>query len=275
MLTNYINEDIPYMDLTTSLQENTKFNARLDIFTKENIIVSGSEVAAKIGEILGLNSKIIIKSGLKAKSGDKILLLHGSYKDIHKAWKLAQVYLEYSCGIASYTNKMLNLVKEVNPKCQILGTRKTFPFSKKLCIKALLDGGGFVHRLNLSDSVLFFENHRIVYSSDDEFYNEISKFKEKVPEKKIVIEALNFKDAFLLMKYGADVVQLDKFSLNDTKKVVEFKDENYQNIKILSAGSINLQNAKDYAMLKVDAIVTSAIYQTKMADISAKIYKEI
>lgn len=273
MLEKYIEEDLEYGDLTTSLQDDTEFDATLDIFSRDEIMVSGSEISAKIGQVLECESTIFIKSRNLAKSGDKIVSLKGNYKNIHKAWKLAQVYLEYSCAIATYTHKMLQSVKEVNPKCQILGTRKTFPFAKKFCLEALKDGGGFVHRINLSDSILFFDKHRIVYKDDDEFYKQILKFKSKVPEKKIVIEALDLDDATLLMKYGADAIQLDKMSFDDTKKVVEFRDNNFKSIKILSAGGINLQNAKEYANLGIDAIVTSAMYQAKMSDIGAKIYR--
>lgn len=269
----YIDEDLPYGDLTTNLQENCDFLVRLDIFSRDSVLVSGSEISAKIGTILNSKPKIYIKSKQLAKPKGLILSLEGKYKDIHKAWKLAQIYLEYSCGIATYTYKMLKSVREVSSKCQILGTRKTFPFAKKLCLKALNDGGGYAHRLNLSDSVLFFDKHRIVYKNSDEFYEQIAKFKDKMPEKKITIEALNLEDALNLVKFSTDAIQLDKMSLAETKKVVEFKNEMDSSIKILSAGGINLTNAKEYANLGVDGVVTSAIYQAKMADIGAKIYK--
>lgn len=269
----YIKQDLGYGDLTTNLQENTGFNVVLEIFSRDEIVVSGSEISAKIGQILECETQIYIKSKEFAKAGDKIISLKGSYKNIHKAWKVAQIFLEYSCGIATYTDKMLKSVREVNPNCQILGTRKTFPFAKKFCLKALQDGGGFIHRINLSDSVLFFDKHRIVYKNNDEFYEQIPKFKAKVPEKKIVIEALNFDDALLLMKHGTDVIQLDKMSLDETKEVVKFRDKNFKFIKILSAGGINLNNAKEYANLGIDAVVTSSMYQAKMADIGARIYR--
>lgn len=269
----YIDEDLPYGDLTTSLQENTDFNAKLEIFSRDEIVVSGSEISAKIGEKLGCKAEIFLKSRKLAKKGDLILTLTGSYENIHKAWKLSQVFLEHASGISTYTYKMLQSVREVSQKCQILGTRKTFPFAKKLCLKALSDGGGFAHRLNLSDSVLFFDKHRIVYENDAEFYREISKFKTKLPEKKIAVEALSLEDALNLMKYGADTIQLDKMSLEETEKVVEFRDENYKSVIVLSAGGINLNNAKEYAKLGIDGIVTSAMYSAKMADVGARIFR--
>lgn len=272
-LSHYIDEDLPYGDLTTSLQENTNFDARLEIFSREEIIVSGSEESAKIGKMLGCKSELFIRSGEKASSGEMILMLTGSYSNIHKAWKLSQVFLEYASGIATHTHKMVTAVREVSQKCQILGTRKTFPFAKKMCLKALHDGGGFAHRLNLSDSVLFFDKHRIVYQNNKEFYDAIPSFKLKAPEKKIVAEALDLIDAMELMQHGIDAVQLDKMSLEDTEKIVKYRDANYKNIIILSAGGINLKNAQEYAKLGIDGIVTSSIYSGKMADIGARMIK--
>nr|WP_106381609.1 ModD protein [Campylobacter geochelonis] len=269
---NYINEDLPYFDLTTNLQESCGINARLELFTREDLVVSCSEISARLAEILGCKVEFVAPSKTFLKSGEKILTYSGSYANIHKAWKLSQVLLEYSCKIATYTNQMLNLAKSVNQKCQILGTRKTFPFAKKFCIKALLDGGGSVHRLNLSDSVLFFEKHRILYKNNDEFYSNLVKFKEKIPEKKLCVEALNLDDAINLLEF-CDVVQLDKMELLDIKNVVKIKDEKYKFSKIVCAGGINLTNVKEYAKCGVDAVVTSSMYLSKMADLGARISK--
>lgn len=268
----YINEDLPFMDLTTSLQSYEKTKAKLELFTRFDCIVSCSEIAAKIAQILNCEVEFIKPSKSFIKNGDKILAYKGEYANIHKAWKLTQVLLEYSCAIATYTNNMLFLAQSVNKKCQILGTRKTFPFAKKFCILALLDGGGGIHRLNLSDSILFFDKHRIVYKNNDDFFADLRVIKHKVPEKKVVVEALNLDDAINLLKV-ADVIQLDKMSLEDTRKIVQLRDRDYKFTKIISAGGINIKNAKDYASCGIDAIVTSAMYLSGIGNIEAKITK--
>lgn len=268
---NYIKEDLPYGDLSVNLQENPKIKTKLEIYTREDILVSGSEISSKIGEILGLKSTVLVESKNFAKVGDKIVEFQGNYDDIHKTWKLSQVFLEYSSGISTYTYKMKKIAQSINPKCQILGTRKTFPFAKKVCLKALNDGGGFIHRLNLSDSILFFDKHRIIYKDDNEFYSKISKFKDLSDERKIVVETLNLNDAYKLMECGTEVILLDKFSKQDVEKVLKFRDNYYKNVKIICAGGINLTNILDYA--SADAIVTSAMYQAKMVDLGANIYK--
>lgn len=277
MITNsdileYINEDLPFMDLTTSLQSYEKTKARLELFTRDECIVSCSEISAKIAGILDCEVRFIKSSKTLARQGDMILAYQGEYANIHKAWKLTQVLLEYACAISTYTNKMLTLAQNVNEKCQILGTRKTFPFAKKFCVQALLDGGGEVHRLNLSDSILYFDKHRIVYKNSDEFFADLKCIKTKAVEKKVAVEALDLDDAIKLLEI-ADVIQLDKMNLEDTKKIVKLRDKNYKFTKIISAGGININNVKEYASCGVDAIVTSAMYLSGIGNIKAKISK--
>jgi molybdenum transport protein len=74
-------------------------------------------------------------------------------------------------------------INKVNPHCELLTTRKTFLFSKRFCIKAAISGGAMPHRLNLSETILFFEAHRILYKSNDEFYENIKEMKKKYLKK--------------------------------------------------------------------------------------------
>ncbi|MBF0924481.1 MAG: ModD protein, partial [Campylobacter concisus] len=254
---DYINEDLPYFDLTTSLQNIDK-KASLEIYSRDEICVSCVDVAASVARLLGCESEIFVKNSQICKAGDVIIKIYGSYEDVHKAWKLAQVALEYASAIATYTNKMSKATKGVNEKCEVLATRKSFPFAKKFCVKAVLEGGGGMHRLGLSDSVLFFKNHIKAYASFDEFLSHLPEFKAKMVERKICVEAENLDEASKLLKAKCDVVQCDKFSPELIKNVLALRDEISPNTMILAAGGVNLSNAKEFAA--ADAIVTSAMY---------------
>ena len=265
---DYINEDLPYFDLTTSLQDIDK-KASLEIYSRDEICVSCVDVAASIARLLNCESEIFIKNSQICKVGDVIIKIYGSYEDVHKAWKLAQVALEYASAIATYTNKMSKAAKSVNEKCEVLATRKSFPFAKKFCVKAVLEGGGGMHRLGLSDSILFFKNHIKAYASFDEFISHLPEFKAKMVERKICVEAENLDEASKLLKAKCDVVQCDKFSPELIQNVLALRDEISPNTMILAAGGINLSNVKEFAA--ADAIVTSAMYSKGVADISARL----
>ncbi|RXK13438.1 ModD protein [Halarcobacter mediterraneus] len=270
-LLEYIKEDLPYFDLTTYLQESDDTKASLEIFTRENIISSCTEEACSIAELLSCKVNFFIPSKQEIKKDEVLIRIEGSFSKIHEAYKLMQVLLEYSCKIATTTNKMYKIIKESNPTCELLTTRKSFPFSKKFCIKSILNGGAMPHRLGLSETILFFKQHRELYSSNEEFYKNIYKFKNMAPEKKIIVESSKFKDIKALLKYGVDVIQIDKGSLELVENVVSFKNIQYPNTKILVAGGINISNVQDYVKLGIDGVVTSSLYNCGMADLGVKL----
>ena len=271
-LLKYIEEDVPYLDLTTHLQDINGKKAKLQIITREDLLVSCMEEACRIAELLGCSVDSFIPSRQKAKAGETLLSFSGDYNDVHKAWRSSQVLLEYSCKISTYTYKMKKEIESVNKNCELLTTRKTFPFAKKFCIKGVMSGGGMPHRLNLGETIVFFDNHRVVYSSDEEFYENIKDFKIKAPEKKIVVESHNIDDTKKLMKMGADVIQMDKVDIITLKEIVVFRDEHFKNVKIIASGGIDASNAEEFASTGIDAIVTSKPYVCGMANIGTKMH---
>ena len=270
-LEKYIQDDLPYFDLTTSLQNCNNAIAQIEVFTREDIIVSCSEEAAKIAELLNCKVDFFVKSKNKVEKNGTILKFSGLYEDIHKAWRLTQILLEYSCKISTYSYQMKEKIEKVNPSCELLTTRKTFPFSKRFCIKAAFCGGAMPHRLNLSETVLFFEGHRILYKNNEEFYQDLKRIKTKIPEKKLNVESESFEDSINLMKVGVDVIQLDKIDFEELEKIITYKNENFPNVKILVAGGINLTNIEKYASYKIDGVVTSSVYNCGMANISSRL----
>lgn len=270
-LEKYIQDDLPYFDLTTSLQNCNNEIAQIEVFTREDIIVSCSEEAAKIAELLNCKVEFFVKSKNKIEKDSTILRFSGLYEDIHKAWRLSQILLEYSCKISTYAYQMKEKIEKINPSCELLTTRKTFPFSKRFCIKAAFCGGAMPHRLNLSETVLFFEGHRILYKNNEEFYEDLKRIKTKIPEKKLNVESESLEDSINLMKIGVDVIQLDKIDFEELEKIIAYKNENHPNVKILVAGGINLTNIEKYASYKIDGVVTSSVYNCGMANISSRL----
>lgn len=269
-LQQYINEDIPYFDLTTYLQDKKDTKASLSIFTREDIVVSCTEESARIAELLGCSVDFFIPSKQKAKKGDTLISFRGDYNDIHKAWRVCQILLEYSCKITTYSSQMKALIDEVNNHCELLTTRKSFPFAKKFCIKSVMAGDAIPHRLGLSETILIFPQHRIVYESKEIFLEDIKRFKIKAPEKKIVVETESFEDAKSLMENGVDVLQVDKIDVEIVKKIVEYKNTNYPYIKIVVAGGVNIKNVQEYALAGIDGVVSSAMYSCGMVNLGSK-----
>ncbi len=270
-LLEYIKEDMPYFDLTTTLQDMSDKQSRMQIFTREDIVVACSEEAARVAMLLGCEIYSMLPSKTIAKQGDMLLEFGGSYENVQSAWRSAQLILEYSCKIATYAYEMKQEISSVNPHCELLVTRKHFPFAKRFCIKSIMCGGAMPHRLGLSETVLFFAHHRKVYANDEAFYKALSEIKIKAIEKKIVVEPKDLDDAMALMKYGADVLQMDKTSLQILKEITTYRDKYYPYVKILGAGGIDKENVKEFVATGIDGVVTSRIYFCGMADMGSQL----
>lgn len=271
LLHHFIKDDLPYFDLTTMLQEADEKEGTLEIFTRHEVIVSCIEEAVQIADIIGVSVLHCLKEGQRAQEGDTLLKLRGSYQKLHHAWRSCQNLLEYSCAMATYTYDFVQNIHAINPHCQLLATRKSFPFAKEFCIKSVLCGGGMIHRLNLSETVLFFANHKTLYADTDEFIQAVTKMQHKVPEKKIVIETKDLQEAKALLDAKIAVIQTDKLTLNDLKHVVSYKNKVSANSKIIAAGGIHKNNCSAYVDTGIDAIVTSSVYNAGLADFGCKI----
>ncbi|ANE33675.1 quinolinate phosphoribosyltransferase-like protein [Campylobacter hyointestinalis subsp. lawsonii CCUG 27631] len=268
-LEELVNSDISFNDLTTELME-VRAKAKLTLLSRGEIVLSSLDAIEQICRLRELEFNSDFTNSTRVKSGAQILSVIGDFNELHAVYKSIQNLLEYACGIATSANNLVKIVKEASPKCEVLVTRKVFPFAKKLCLKAALEGGAKVHRLGLSDSVLFFENHTNAYGNLDEFLSDISKFKKNLCERKIIVEASDLEFALKALKARSDGVQCDKMSVDDIKKVVEFKNTNFTDAIVLAAGGINEKNAKEYAKTGINAIVTSAVYKG-VADLGARI----
>lgn len=270
-LMEFLKDDIPYLDLTTSLQNIDDKKVRFEIFTRDDIIVSCVSLAKRLILLNDCEVVFCAKDKEKLKKDDILISFSGDYNKVHKIYRTIMLLLEYASKIATYSNQMVELAQKINPNCQVLTTRKTYPFAKKFCIKAILDGGAKVHRLNLSETILFFPHHRIVYKDDFEFYSKIDEFKNMMPEKKIIVESNNYEDSVNLLKSNADVLQLDKVPFDEIKKIIDYRDKYFKDRKIIASGGINLSNIEEYAKTGIDSVVTSSIYLQGMADLGSRL----
>ncbi|WP_345976126.1 ModD protein [Sulfurimonas sp. HSL3-7] len=265
----YIREDLPYFDLTTHLLEVSSKTESLSIITRDKVVAACTEEAARIGELLGCEVYYSVASGTKVEEEGLLLELQGDGEVLHQAWRLCQILLEYACGMATHANRMLQDAHNVNPDCEILVTRKSFPFAKRFTMRALLIGGVMPHRLGLSESVLIFENHRALYDDEAAFEAALPQIKKRCVEKKLVVESESLEDAKRMLQLGADVIQMDKSVPETLAALVAYKREHHPHATIIAAGGINRKNVIQYAQTGVEAIVTSSLYQAGMADLTS------
>jgi len=263
-----IGEDSPYFDLTAELI-GVDGVATVSFLTRNDGVASGVEEAARVCRKLGLNASIKIGSGTRIKSGDELLSAEGDAKSVLKAWKPSQNILEYASSVATQTAKIIEAIRLVSPHTHFATTRKTIPGTKKMAVKAVLNGGGGIHRLGLSESVLIFAQYSAILGLSLEECIEKAKLKTK--EHKIAVEVKSVADAIRAAKARADIVQCDKLNPDEIKEVVNSVKSIDEGIVVIATGGVNIQNAALYAQAKPDVIVSSCVYYSKPFDIKVDI----
>ncbi|EKQ52816.1 MULTISPECIES: ModD protein [unclassified Clostridium] len=275
LIDRFIKEDVPYIDLTTLALGISGQKGKIQFFTREDAVLCGTEEVVKIFNKLNIELIKTQSSGTLMKKGEIFLEGKGNAEDLHMAWKVSQNILDYSSGIATKTKKLVDIVSKINPNLHIITTRKVVPGTKELAIKAIIAGGGFPHRLGLSETILIFKQHLNFLGGINELIKIIDNVKSKACEKKVIAEVENIDDAIKLCSNGIDGIQFDKVSYNDLKSYVDTLRNINPSIVILASGGINENNIEEYAKTGASAIVTTSLYYAKPIDIGCRITKDI
>ena len=154
-----LQEDMPFGDITTDNLINEESISKAVMIAKENGVIAGLDVAARVFEILDEKAvfKKHVSDGCKVSKGDIIAEIEGKTRALLKGERTALNILQRLSGIASKTNEICEIVKDL--PVSIADTRKTMPGLRILDKYAVKMGGGSNHRYSLSDGVLIKDNH--------------------------------------------------------------------------------------------------------------------
>jgi molybdenum transport protein len=200
-------------------------------------------------------------SGSQAAAGDVLLQAQGSAASLHHAWKTAQTLVEWASGLATATAAIVSAANGVAVAC----TRKNVPGTKALSVKAVLSGGGIMHRLGLSETLLVFAEHRLFLSELPE--QTITRLRQRQPEKKIVVEVSSVEEALRWAAAGCDVLQLEKFTPDAVAACRLALGSQTHRPLLAAAGGVRADNAAAYVAAGADFLVTSAPYTAPPKDV--------
>ncbi len=230
---------------------------------RQAMVVCASEEAARIIELSGAHARLESPSGAGIGPSDLILSAEGPAGSLHRAWKTAQTLVEWASGIASATAAIVANAGGIPVAC----TRKNVPGTKALSAKAVRSGGGLMHRLGLSETLLVFPEHRLFLDAAPA--QTIQRLRRTQPEKKIVVEVGGIDEVLVWAEAGADVLQLEKFTPDALAACVASlaQRERLTRPLIAAAGGIRADNAAAYVAAGADILVTSAPYAAPAKDV--------
>ncbi|WP_287222674.1 ModD protein [Prosthecochloris sp.] len=268
-----LREDVPYFDLTSRIMDLETIEAEILFTPKSDVTVCGTEEAEKIFSMLGAETSVLKKSGEHADQDQTVFRAYGNAEQLHMGWKVVQNILEHFSGIATRTRSMVDGANRGKPNTEVCGTRKHLPGIKHLSLKALCAGGGYPHRLGISDSVLIFSNHYDLLGGISAVCRELPSIRSRCPEKKVAVEVETLDHAVMAAEAGADIIQLDKLKPEAVEKIVNTIKPSHRNIIIAAAGGVNDSNAEAYGAAGADVLVSSWMYFGKPLDYKVVVRK--
>ena len=263
-------EDIPNEDITTNSIISEDSISSVDLLCKEEGIIAGLEVYARVFHILGgVTVDLLKKDGDKVYTKEKIAELKGNTRNILMGERVALNLLQRMSGIATLTNKFVKQIEHTHAK--LLDTRKTTPNLKILEKYAVKVGGGNNHRFNLSDGVMLKDNHIDAAGGITNAVNLARKNSSFVRKIEVETETLDMVQEALDVK--ADIIMLDNMDLDTAKKAVSMIGNKAE---IEFSGNVSLETIKSIAEIGVDFISVGALtHSAKILDLSMKNLKPL
>ncbi len=262
-------QDIGFEDLTTNALIDPDIIIKAKIITREEGILSGVDLASSLFQEFSIKSTIRKFDGEYVGADDVVMDIEGNARTILTVERTVLNIIMRMSGIATIT---YNLIKKVDNRVIIAGTRKTTPGLQFFEKEAIRMGGGDTHRFRLDDCVLIKDNHIAIVGS---VKTAVEKAKKYVSfTKKIEVEVESTKDALEAAINGVDIVMLDNMNPNEVKNVVNALENKNLKDKILIevSGGINPDNILDYANIGVDIISTGYItHSVRSLDMSLEI----
>ena len=261
-----LQEDITSEDVSTNAVMPTEVKGTVDLIAKEDGIIAGLDVYARVFQMLDEKTEIDFKckDGDEVKKGELMATLTGDIRVLLSGERVALNYLQRMSGIATYTRQVAKLLE--GSKVTLLDTRKTTPNCRVFEKYAVRVGGGCNHRYNLSDGVLLKDNH---IGAAGSITKAITMAKEYAPfVRKIEIEVETLEQVKEAVEAGADIIMLDNMTPEVMKKAVELIDGRAQTE---CSGNITKENIARIREIGVDFVSSGALtHSAPILDISMK-----
>jgi nicotinate-nucleotide pyrophosphorylase (carboxylating) len=252
MLENFLKEDIGEGDITTNAIVPENHTSKAFIQVKANGVVAGHIFVLEIFRFLDqdIQYQKLKQDGEHVTKGDILATIAGKSRAILTGERVALNILQRLSGIATITRSFVEAVEGTGVK--ILDTRKTSPGLRSMEKYAVRMGGGYNHRLNLSEMALVKENHIALAGSIKEAVKRV-KSQSNAP---IEVEVRNMEELREAMDADVDRIMLDNWEMESIKKAVLLV---HKRIPLEVSGNMTIEKAKKVAKIGVDFISVGAI----------------
>lgn len=251
-----LREDLGDKDWTTETFISKKIAGEAFIVAQERGVMAGLPMVADVYDCVSRNVRVefLKKDGARMEPDMRVARVTGPLHFILKGERVALNFLGHLSGIATKTSMFIDLV---NPHpVKIMDTRKTLPLLRVLEKYAVRCGGGFNHRMNLSEAIMIKDNHLEAVDYD---WKKIAQRLKKVRSKEVMIEIDRLDMLEKGIQLAPNVILLDNMTVDQVKEAVARVRAQGKKIQLEVSGRVTLQNVRDYAKTGVDRISIGAI----------------
>ncbi len=258
-----LEEDLGAGDITTRNIVDVNAVSEAKIIAKEPLIVCGMDIFCAVFTYLDQEAVIsddLLADGTRANSGDTLVGLRGKSRVLLEGERVALNILQKLSGIATLTNRYVEMAKPV----RILDTRKTTPGLRIFEKYAVRCGGGVNHRFGLFDAVLIKDNHIRAAGGITQAIQTLRKNIAK--QKPIEVETTTLDEVKEALAENTDIILLDNMDIQTIREAVAWIQGR---AKIEVSGGITIDRLKELSTTGIDFISVGALTHSAPAvDIS-------
>lgn len=252
---------VPLGDLTSSLLP-AGVRARAQFVPRTAGTLAGTACATEAFRQLDPSVEVqwSAADGDRIAAGEAVGSVDGLLAPILTGERTALNFLCHLSGIATVTRRFVDAAA-VGGTARIWDTRKTTPGLRSLEKAAVRAGGAANHRGNLSDWVMFKDNHLAVLGIAEG----VAAAKATWPGRLVHVEAGDLDELRQALAAGADAVLLDNMSPEQATAAValaaDWEADHGSRPLLECSGGLTVETAAAYASTGVDLLSTSQITQ--------------
>jgi nicotinate-nucleotide pyrophosphorylase (carboxylating) len=250
-------EDLtPLGDLTSALLPAGSW-ATADFVARTAGIVAGTLCASETFAQLDAQVEVSwrVDEGDRVEDGQVLGSVAGPASSVLTGERTALNFLGHLSGVASVTARFVDAVAAAGGSALVWDTRKTTPGLRSLEKAAVRAGGGVNHRGNLSDWLMFKDNHLTLLGITEA----VRRAKATWPARTVHVECERLEQVEEAIDAGADAVLLDNMSPDDVEACVKVARDSGREVLLEASGGITLETIRRYATTGVDLISVGAI----------------
>jgi nicotinate-nucleotide pyrophosphorylase (carboxylating) len=279
ILSNALLEDQATHDATTVATIDPQQKAAATVLAKEDCVLAGVGAIQRVFELFAelegesraypeVSVHQEIFDGVRLRKGQVIASVRHNARVLLSCERVILNVLQHLSGIATLAARYVAAIEGTG--AVILDTRKTTPGLRLLEKYAVRCGGGFNHRLDLSDGILVKNNHIDLVGSVRAAVERARA--NRKGEQPVEVEVRNMQELEGALKYGADAILLDNMTPAQTREAVARIRQEARTLGIESSGGITLENVREYAEAGVTSIsVGSLTHSVRAIDLSMRI----